>query len=172
MSETNDNLREGFLQTDLEWVERNDPLYIDPVTETFNRQAYEVFIPRLLEEARKNKTPLTISVLDLDGFKKYNDVNGHDAGDQLLKKIGESWEKLIRKTDYLLRYGGDEWVMAFRNTTKKQFEENILPKVRQIVEENGLGISIGTSQLKNDDDPRTLFIRADAEMYKDKNSRK
>ncbi|HET7099179.1 MAG TPA: GGDEF domain-containing protein [Patescibacteria group bacterium] len=173
MSENTDQeLREGFHQTDLGWNEREDPVYKDPVTHGYNRAAYEVFMPRLLGEAHESKIPLTMAVLDLDMFKQINDTLGHSIADEKLKELTEKIESIIRQTDYVFRYGGDESVIVFRNLTKAEAERSVLPKIREKLKDGDLSVSVGMTEQKERDDARSMFDRAEKLMYEEKRGKK
>lgn len=92
----------------------------DALTGLFNRRS---LIERLTFEiafTRRNGTPLSVLVLDLDGFKAVNDTLGHLAGDELLRRVGEQLVDLLRSEDVLARWGGDEFVAVLRETPASQ----------------------------------------------------
>jgi diguanylate cyclase (GGDEF)-like protein/PAS domain S-box-containing protein len=84
---------------------------IDPLTGLFNRRYLDEALPRELDMAQRRQAPLGIAMLDLDGFKQFNDRLGHGAGDALLREFGDVMRDHLRKTDILCRYGGDEFVV-------------------------------------------------------------
>ena len=80
-------------------------LYHDALTDSYNR--------RYFEDALKDKTdPAGVAVLDLDDFKLINDTNGHQAGDTALRTCVDVVRASIRKSDVLIRYGGDEFLLV------------------------------------------------------------
>ncbi|MEY2568578.1 MAG: diguanylate cyclase [Actinomycetota bacterium] len=81
----------------------------DPLTGLPNRRGWEEALDRELARVRRRGTPLCVAVLDLDSFKAFNDDNGHLAGDRLLKEVAATWLGLLRDSDVLARYGGDEF---------------------------------------------------------------
>jgi diguanylate cyclase (GGDEF)-like protein len=91
----------------LERVARTDDL-----TGLANRRAWDEHLKRELSRARREGAPLAVALLDLDHFKHYNDRNGHQAGDRLLKEVAANWQRVIRETDILARYGGEEFALA------------------------------------------------------------
>ena len=81
-----------------------DKLYRDAITGAYNRRYYE-------DEARKETTCAGVALIDLDDFKLYNDTYGHSAGDMALISAADAIRKCIRKTDRLIRFGGDEFIV-------------------------------------------------------------
>ena len=76
-----------------------------------NRRVWEEELPRELERARRMGTGVCVAMIDLDNFKAYNDRNGHQAGDLVLKEAAAAWRTEVRSTDLLARYGGEEFVL-------------------------------------------------------------
>lgn len=85
-----------------------DKLYIDPVTGVYNRRYFE-------DEIRNMQNSAGVAMIDLDDFKLYNDIYGHDMGDRVLKTVADAINHCIRKTDKLVRYGGDEFLLILPN---------------------------------------------------------
>jgi PAS domain-containing protein len=81
---------------------------IDALTGLPNRRAWTVELPIALERARRDRVPLSIAMIDLDHFKRFNDEFGHPAGDRLLKGVAAAWKEQIRAVDLLARYAGEE----------------------------------------------------------------
>jgi diguanylate cyclase (GGDEF)-like protein len=84
----------------------------DDLTGLPNRRAWDEALGRELARAKRESTPLCIGIVDLDRFKDYNDVHGHQGGDRLLKQLAASWGAELRATDVLARYGGEEFAIA------------------------------------------------------------
>jgi diguanylate cyclase (GGDEF)-like protein/PAS domain S-box-containing protein len=99
----------------------------DPLTGLFNRRYLEDTLGRELHRARRNQSVLSIVMLDLDHFKQFNDAFGHDAGDLLLRELGNVLRTVLRKSDISCRYGGEEFVLVFPDSsladTMKRAEE-------------------------------------------------
>jgi diguanylate cyclase (GGDEF)-like protein len=172
MNDDNNDLKKGFEKTDLEWVERNDPLYLDDLTDAYNRVAYDVFMPRLVDEARTLKIPLTLVMLDLDGFKLVNETYGYKKGDEKIAEVAEKLRPHIRQTDYLFRFIGDVFILAFRDSDADGVAEIMIPRIRRSMEEIGLNVSVGTAELKAEDNVKSLFERAEEMMRKEKLEKK
>lgn len=92
----------------------NERLYCDALTQAYNRRYFE-------DEIKKRPGPAGIAMIDLDDFKLYNDTYGHNAGDVALTVVAGVIMKHIRKTDILIRYGGDEFVLIIPNVTEEEF---------------------------------------------------
>jgi diguanylate cyclase (GGDEF)-like protein len=83
----------------------------DALTGAANRRAWEQELPRALAGARPTGAPVSVVMLDLDHFKRYNDTFGHPAGDALLRETVLAWRQRLRASDLLFRYGGEEFVL-------------------------------------------------------------
>jgi len=83
----------------------------DLLTGLYNRRYFEETLDRELRRAERHGTPLSLIMLDVDHFKRFNDRFGHDAGDLVLKHVGGALKKSIRGEDIACRYGGDEFVL-------------------------------------------------------------
>ena len=84
----------------------------DPLTGLYNRRYMQEFLERELQRARRQRHPLSVLMLDLDHFKRYNDRFGHAAGDELLRSLGDTLLHSIRSDDVACRYGGEEFVIV------------------------------------------------------------
>ena len=89
----------------------------DPLTGLFNRRHLEDSLSRELHRARRGNSPLCIAMLDLDHFKKFNDTFGHQAGDLLLRELGQVLREKLRKSDIACRYGGEEFVIVMPDSS-------------------------------------------------------
>ena len=98
----------------------------DPLTGLFNRRYLEDSLTRELHRAQRLHSPLSVVMIDLDHFKKFNDSYGHDAGDLLLRELGKALRAGLRQSDISCRYGGEEFVLVFPDSsladTKKRVE--------------------------------------------------
>jgi len=89
---------------------------LDPLTGVFNRRYLEEVLSVEVRRALRRQQPLAVLMLDLDGFKGYNDTNGHLAGDRLLVEVATALSGAIRAGDLIARYGGDEFVILLPHT--------------------------------------------------------
>ncbi|MEP6608508.1 MAG: GGDEF domain-containing protein [Burkholderiaceae bacterium] len=84
----------------------------DALTGAVNRRGLEDALPIEFSRAQRSGEPLTLVMIDLDHFKRYNDRRGHPAGDAVLRGAAQGWLKLLRPTDMLVRYGGEEFTLV------------------------------------------------------------
>jgi PleD family two-component response regulator len=84
---------------------------IDALTGVHNRRVWDQELPRELARGARSGQPVCVALIDLDNFKAYNDQHGHQAGDRLLKAAAAVWRSSLRKSDLLVRYGGEEFAL-------------------------------------------------------------
>jgi diguanylate cyclase len=150
----------------------------DSLTGLPNRLAYEDRISEEIERARRYKHPLTLAVLDVDFFKKINDSYGHPAGDNVLKILSELFRKRTRESDFIARFGGEEFMLILTETDADS-ALSVADKLRQTVEEANfhfrenrvpVTISCGLTGYREGDDKGSLYERADTALYDAKDS--
>ncbi|MFZ5449787.1 MAG: diguanylate cyclase [Thermodesulfobacteriota bacterium] len=90
----------------------------DPLTELFNRRYLEETLGREIHRVKRKGAPLSLCMLDLDHFKRFNDTFGHEAGDNLLRALGHFLQVHIRQEDVACRYGGEEFVLILPETPR------------------------------------------------------
>jgi len=93
---------------------------IDDLTGLYNRRHFRRSLEREFRRAVRYQRPLTLAILDLDHFKIYNDLNGHEAGNRALQSIGDILKKSFRNSDITARYGGEEFAVILPETEKGQ----------------------------------------------------
>lgn len=103
-----------------------DKLYIDPVTSVYNRRYFE-------DEIRNMQNSAGVAMIDLDDFKLYNDIYGHDMGDQVLCIVADVIKNCIRKTDKLIRYGGDEFLLILSDMVRGTLRGKLL-QIQEAIE--------------------------------------
>jgi diguanylate cyclase len=150
--------------------------FSDALTGLPNRLAYDDRLKYEIAHWQRYHTPLCLLVWDIDFFKKINDNFGHQLGDAVLKHVARLFTENIRKTDFVARLGGEEFVMLMPNTRQLsafQKAENL----RDIIEKNQLSlngtahcitVSCGIAQLMKDDTHELVFERADRALYQAK----
>ena len=89
----------------------------DPLTGLFNRRYLEETLNRELSRAQRQQHQISVIMIDLDHFKKFNDTYGHDAGDYVLQTVGTLLKKYVRGSDIACRYGGEEMILVFPDST-------------------------------------------------------
>ncbi len=107
----------------------------DPLTGLFNRRYLEEFLNREIHRAVRKKLPLGMLLLDVDHFKQLNDNFGHEAGDRVLRELGQFLQKSIRSSDIACRYGGEEFILILpeanlENSTQRAIQ--IQQGIRQL----------------------------------------
>nr|WP_324257614.1 sensor domain-containing diguanylate cyclase [Cellvibrio fontiphilus] len=88
----------------------------DPLTELLNRRAFQHRYEFAIKLTKRTKQPLSVMMIDIDGFKQFNDEFGHETGDAIIKIVGEGLKHIARSTDIPCRVGGDEFILAALNT--------------------------------------------------------
>lgn len=137
----------------------------DPLTGLANRRMMDIYLNKLLVNAKRYKKVFFILMLDIDYFKKYNDNFGHDRGDVLLNRIGAIFKKSVRETDFVARYGGEEFLIAVSETPNEPVN-TIAERIRKNVElETSVTISIGVSHFREGLEIKDLIIEADEALY-------
>jgi diguanylate cyclase (GGDEF)-like protein len=91
----------------------------DPLTGLFNRRYLETTLEREISRMRRQGGPLGVIMLDVDHFKKFNDTFGHEAGDILLKTLGQFIKSHVRQEDSPCRFGGEEFVLVLPATSQE-----------------------------------------------------
>ena len=150
-------------RTELEHTARTDALTGLP-----NRRAFEDEMAREMARATRVQSPLTVALLDLDGFKQLNDRAGHQAGDDALRAAADAWTHGLRTMDVLARYGGDEFAVLLPGCTLAEAHE-VLDRMR-LSTPLGLGCSIGLTSWQSGEPPEELIARADTALYASKRS--
>jgi diguanylate cyclase (GGDEF)-like protein/PAS domain S-box-containing protein len=116
------SLRRKAEQQLIENQQRLDKMaHHDQLTGLPNRHYLTAFLPQAIEEARVAHTMLGVVFLDLDRFKHINDTRGHETGDKLLQEVATRLRACVRDSDVVIRMGGDEFVVVFRNV--KNYDE-------------------------------------------------
>jgi diguanylate cyclase (GGDEF)-like protein/PAS domain S-box-containing protein len=125
------SLRRKAEQQLIENQQRLDKMaHHDQLTGLPNRHYLTAFLPQAIEEARTAHTMLGVVFLDLDRFKHINDTRGHETGDKLLQEVATRLRACVRDSDVVIRMGGDEFVVVFRNV--KNYDEVTLGAARII----------------------------------------
>lgn len=164
-TESSENARE---QLTAKVRDYDEELYLDALTGAYNRRYYE-------NRIRKVRGHAGVAMIDLDDFKLYNDTCGHNAGDLVLNTVVGIIRGCIRKTDILIRYGGDEFLLILPDVDEEIFSKK-LKQIRDMVCEAEvpgytrlrLTVSIG-GVLADNETIESAVARADGLMYQAKN---
>lgn len=183
MQETNHDLERKLeisradiatLQQDLDDLRRQS--LIDPLTKLANRKCFDDSLAKAVSQARKSDAPLCLMMLDIDHFKDFNDVYGHQTGDQVLKLVAIVLKSNIKGKDLAARYGGEEFAAIMPSTDLKgalKVAEDVRCAIQtkellKLSTNQNLGritASFGVTACRPDDSPATLIERADKFLY-------
>lgn len=152
----------------------------DPLTGLFNRKFMVKKIEEEIERGKRYGSKFSIIFLDIDNFKRINDVYGHIVGDFVLKYLANIIKSELRKVDYAFRYGGEEMVILLSETNLEnalKFSERLLEVVRNTIfkyktEDLKITVSIGVAEFKPGETIEQLIERADMAMLKAKQAGK
>ena len=148
----------------------------DGLTNLFNHRHFHEKITQELNDAKKNNSPLSLVMADVDYFKEYNDLNGHPAGDEVLRQVAKIFMDGTKGSDTVARYGGDEFVFIFPNTLKKnafRLCQRLNKKIKnfKFVKEKeqpnkDLTVSMGVATFPDDaSTAEALIKKADTALY-------
>lgn len=150
----------------------------DALTQTKNRLSYKETIEKQIDYFNQTQIPFSILLFDIDDFKLVNDTYSHRVGDIVLVELSSLIQENIRNSDSLFRMGGEEFVVLFPNTSLKIAVE-IAEKLRTLVEkdlntlnEKAITISIGITQIHENDTEDSLYRRVDKLLYVSKRTGK
>jgi len=143
----------------------------DGLTNLYNHHQFHAMLQREIDRSRRTSRPMGVIFFDLDGFKQINDTRGHQAGDSILRLVGEILTHEVRQgMDFPCRYGGDEFGVIVTEISSANLNA-MAERIRLAVQERFNGkvtISAGAVQLVEGDTPETLLRRADTAAYQAK----
>jgi diguanylate cyclase (GGDEF)-like protein/PAS domain S-box-containing protein len=158
-----------------------DKIYYDPLTGIYNRRYFDMHLQRIIKSLSRSGSVLSLMMIDIDRFKKYNDSYGHKEGDNCLKIVAETLGHCImRSDDFVARYGGEEFAVVLPNTDEdgaRQIAEKLLDSIRNCRIPHGksdaadhitisIGVTVGTVDLTKIGDD--FIRRADEMLYESK----
>ncbi|KAF2962256.1 GGDEF domain-containing protein [Fervidobacterium sp. 2310opik-2] len=137
----------------------------DQLTGAYTRQAGMEILSNIFESVKRNDRKGFLAFIDIDNLKEYNDKYGHARGDQILKDFSKTCLNMIRKSDVLVRYGGDEFLLYIDSNEPEKVIERV--KLTSIVE-----FSYGIVSLQNYNSLEEAIQSADLKMYESKKMNK
>lgn len=147
----------------------------DPLTGLANRRYFQSQLEREVARAKRFQRPLSLLMIDLDDFKRYNDTFGHPAGDEALKLVAQAMEQNTRSVDLTARYGGEEFVAILTETPSNKalkVAQRIVQAVRRLHQKPGtplrasLTVSAGVATLPDHaESMEDLILAADVALY-------
>jgi diguanylate cyclase (GGDEF)-like protein len=150
--------------------------YRDSLTDLNNRNFFHLKLESELKKVQKDKTFISLIMIDIDDFKPINDTYGHIAGDTILKQLADILRKNIRANDSIVRWGGEEFCIILPNTCIED-SVKIAERIRELVKNNNFcydiacvkaTISVGVASTKEKIDINAFVELADKAMYKAK----
>jgi diguanylate cyclase (GGDEF)-like protein len=142
----------------------------DPLTGIYNRSKLDEILQKELNRSQRFELNFGVLLLDIDFFKKVNDEHGHEWGDQVLVAFSDILKRHVRKTDALIRWGGEEFVIIYLGTN----ERDLLDKadaIRLEIEAHEFerigskSVSIGVTTYREGDSVGSIMKRADVALY-------
>jgi two-component system cell cycle response regulator len=150
----------------------------DGLTKLHNHRHFQDELARAFEESQRYQRPLSLAMIDIDFFKKFNDTHGHAVGDDVLKRAAELYRSSVRSTDLVARYGGEEFAVMMPET---ELDDGIAfaEKIRQLIETTPLQtqagplnvtVSLGVASVPQSriHTAKELIVAADKALYRAK----
>ncbi|MFT5218882.1 MAG: diguanylate cyclase [Gammaproteobacteria bacterium] len=171
-------MEEETQELQVKLIENREKLLHDTLTGVHSRLAYDEQILKELARAQRYSSEFCYAIIDIDFFKRINDDFGHNAGDKALKIVAQIMLRCSRKSDYVCRIGGEEFVFILPNTDIGQ-ASTVIEKLRSAISDTNihfkkqrvvLTVSAGITENRNDDTADSIYERADAALYFAKNS--
>jgi diguanylate cyclase (GGDEF)-like protein/PAS domain S-box-containing protein len=138
----------------------------DELTALPNRRAWDGELQRELARATRSGHPLSLAMIDVDDFKRFNDDRGHLAGDAALRRTAAAWVESLRQVDFLARYGGEEFSVLLPGCSSGEALQ-VIDRLRAATPD-GLTSSAGLASWDGSESAEALVARADAALYEAK----
>jgi len=157
-------------QTMINQIKLEEKTIHDKLTGVYNREFFDAKYNSIFEEFQRNEKLVGLAIFDIDFFKKVNDTFGHDVGDKILIKFVKKIIETSRDEDYLIRWGGEEFLLLLKVTSKNALIF-ALEKIRESIEKadfdevKHLTCSIGASIYKKNEKVEQVIKRADKALY-------
>lgn len=145
----------------------------DALTDLSNRRTFNINFERVLNQYQRDSRDKGVILLDIDNFKNINDTYGHLVGDKVLKRIAKNLKEIIRKSDYVSRWGGEEFSILLMDANIEQTQE-VSDKIKRAFENDlelsrlikgSVTASFGLTIFKENDDMSSVMTRVDAALY-------
>lgn len=148
---------------------------IDPITGLANRRRCEQVLQEAIDRSHRYSDVFTICIWDLDHFKKVNDLFGHEIGDQVLRQVSQLAQSLVRSTDTIGRWGGEEFFLLMPCTSLDEaaaLAERLRKQVMlyHVLDQWAISASFGLAEYQPTDTQATLLSRADRALYMSKSN--
>jgi diguanylate cyclase len=154
---------------------------VDFLTGVHNRKGFDEAIKGTVQEAQSDTEPLSLLLIDIDYFKRFNDEYGHIVGDEVLRLVARKIKKHIRGRDFVARYGGEEFAAILPGTPvdgahtvaeniRRSFSDTTLKKVKTSESLGTITVSIGAAQYRAGESIEGFVDRTDKALYLAKNS--
>jgi diguanylate cyclase (GGDEF)-like protein len=149
----------------------------DPLTGLYNRRRINELLEEYTNNAKRYQDTFSLILFDIDDFKHINDQYGHNTGDQVLIRVAEVAKNILRKTDYIGRWGGEEFLILLPKTGKEnaaEIAEKLRMEIQAIVFPDGFSVtcSFGVSEYSELLEIDSVVNNADKAMYHAKNNGK
>ena len=137
---------------------------IDALTGVYNRNYFERLFSRTVFAAQRSEIDLVVVSVDVDDLKKQNDVYGHGAGDKLIKSVAKLFLRSVRKSDQVIRMGGDEFLLILWNC-KMAGAEKLMDRIVKKASEKEISFSYGLALAEKGKHMKERIKEADEKMY-------
>jgi diguanylate cyclase (GGDEF)-like protein len=150
--------------------QQEDLARLDGLTGLYNHRMFQDSLREEIKRTRRYNHPLSLIMLDIDHFKKFNDTYGHPVGDEVLKMTAGAIKAMVRVTDRAFRYGGEEFAIMLPETkcdSGRVLAERLRQKVAnsRSVQNLSVTISLGMTELNTQDTPESFIKRTDSALY-------
>ncbi|ARU48936.1 GGDEF domain-containing protein [Sulfurospirillum diekertiae] len=159
------------------YLEVENLSHFDGLTGLYNRLMFMSVFQKEIQKVKRNRDYLFLVILDIDDFKPINDTYGHLIGDEAIKITASTLQQLLRASESIARFGGDEFIISIVDQDKNaastivnrilnEFNNKTIPVSRNHdQQELQINLSIGYTLYRNDDDFKTMLQRADQALY-------